>query len=307
MNPIMTAPPVVPSTPQMILKVSESLDKVEVVITPDQAARLLDRHNNHNRPFKKAAIAKYARLMRNGAWGDCADQIVFDIKGQLANGQNRLQAVVKSGLPQKFDVKFNAPVDIRQRCDMGCKRTTRDRLKLLGYDVTSSTTSIIYAIVAQKYGNAVPEEFEEPYYLRFQEALEFAEGFQFSQEIKYASYKAAIACAWMHLKSKEEVARLVRFVEIMNGHVEGWECNGVREKEVYSWRKAIIANKEDWQQFVRGQTGRVPVLRRFQYLIKCFVTRRPGPKFTKGSRRETLDKVFPAYEVYPADTSGIDD
>lgn len=67
-------------------------------IDPAQAATML-LHNTRNRPMKPATVNTYAKVMSSGDWTFTGESISFDLRGRLVNGQHRLSAVVKSGVP----------------------------------------------------------------------------------------------------------------------------------------------------------------------------------------------------------------
>lgn len=108
-----------------ILGVSEDLANVN--ITPDMARRLLV-YNTNNRKISDATVNKYAKCMENGEWFSDASMITFSSKGELTNGQHRLQAIIKSNTPVKFVVRLG--VDNFNQMDRGKSRTVIDNLML---------------------------------------------------------------------------------------------------------------------------------------------------------------------------------
>lgn len=65
-------------------------------ITPEDAAKYLGV-NIDNRKTKNRAIRSYATDMSNGDWECNGESIIFDKKGRLRNGQNRMKAIIRSG------------------------------------------------------------------------------------------------------------------------------------------------------------------------------------------------------------------
>lgn len=65
-------------------------------ITPEDAVQYLELNLN-NRSTKNRAVRSYANDMVNGDWECNGESIIFDCKGKLRNGQNRMKAIVRSG------------------------------------------------------------------------------------------------------------------------------------------------------------------------------------------------------------------
>jgi hypothetical protein len=96
-------------------------------IHPQKAKEILTTKNNINvRKINKALVANYARQMIAGNWHFSWDCIAFDKDGNLLNGQHRLTACVKSNIPIKTFVIYDA-VDITG--DTGRKRSAIEELR----------------------------------------------------------------------------------------------------------------------------------------------------------------------------------
>lgn len=74
------------------------LDITVEIITPAEAQAYLDNNAKH-RPIKEKKVAEYMAEMQNGQWRLNGKTICFDTTGRLLNGQHRLSAVVRSGVP----------------------------------------------------------------------------------------------------------------------------------------------------------------------------------------------------------------
>mgnify|MGYP006267278459 CR=1 FL=1 len=68
------------------------------VITPAEAQGYLNNNAKH-RPIKDKKVAEYMEKMQDGQWKLNGKTICFDSNGRLLNGQHRLSAVVRSGVP----------------------------------------------------------------------------------------------------------------------------------------------------------------------------------------------------------------
>ena len=113
-------------------------------ITPEMAADMLSRNQN-NRSIRTKVVESYARDMQNGAWEETAQAITFDVDGNLLDGQHRLNAIIKAGVPQNMLVVTDAPRS--SMYDAGLSRSMVDRLTMGNYDFPSSiTTSFICSV-----------------------------------------------------------------------------------------------------------------------------------------------------------------
>lgn len=68
------------------------------VITPQEAIGYLANNAKH-RPIKDKKVVEYMEEMQDGKWRLNGKTICFDSNGRLLNGQHRLSAVARSGVP----------------------------------------------------------------------------------------------------------------------------------------------------------------------------------------------------------------
>ena len=100
-------------------------------ITPNIASVYLAR-NTHNRKKKEKKIKEWAAVMKAGGWRLNGETIKFYEDGTLADGQNRLEAVIRSGVPVEMEVRYGIPNDVTT-FDIGSNRNMHDILVLSGY------------------------------------------------------------------------------------------------------------------------------------------------------------------------------
>ena len=131
-----------------------------VVVTPDRAARWLDR-NTRNRRLRARTLDRYTRDMENGRWHMDGSPIRFAKDGTLLDGQHRLAAVVKSGLSQKMLVVVGLVPEAQSVMDTGPARSAADALTMDGYSPTTT--------VALAAGAKLAIEFERGDYSHNQE------------------------------------------------------------------------------------------------------------------------------------------
>lgn len=119
------------------------------MISPSMAERWL-KVNLKNRRMKPHSVAMYAADMANGDWQWNGSAIVFDEDGGLIDGQNRLQAIIRSDKSIVSMVVRGLP-RLRQRTiDTGSKRSVADDLKIAGklnVNAIGATAKLLCAVV----------------------------------------------------------------------------------------------------------------------------------------------------------------
>lgn len=100
-------------------------------ITPDVAAEML-RLNTANRPLRRDWVSGIAAAMQRGAWKFNGDAIRITSSNVLADGQHRLAAVVKTGLPMRAVVVLGLDPTAFPTIDTGAKRTAANMLAVNG-------------------------------------------------------------------------------------------------------------------------------------------------------------------------------
>lgn len=121
------------------------------LITPGKAKSMLEL-NTHNRKSKSAAVARYARDMRNGVFMFTGESIVLDDDGVILDGQNRLMAVVDSDIPQWFVVVYGVSQIAQLDMDCGVARQFSDHLALLGVSSCNNVAALTRVVNAYKQG-----------------------------------------------------------------------------------------------------------------------------------------------------------
>lgn len=101
-----------------------------VLVTPELAQEWLDNYNTNNRKTKPEAITRYAREMANGRWDPDASDLKFSRTQELIDGQNRLLACTKAGVPFPTLIRTGLKLDTKTRVDTGIKRTIADTFTL---------------------------------------------------------------------------------------------------------------------------------------------------------------------------------
>lgn len=113
-------------------------------ITPSEAARLL-KLNTNNRCLSERRVTALANSMIRGEWVVNGDTLRISKAGRLLDGQHRLNAVVRSGLPQTFFVIHGLDDEAFKTIDTGRARTPGDMLSTEGiphYNTVASASSL---------------------------------------------------------------------------------------------------------------------------------------------------------------------
>lgn len=101
------------------------------LITPEIATQWLAK-NTRNRHIRERAVAELVRKIKNGQWQpNTLDAIGFYEDGTLANGQHRLTAIAKAGLPVYAKVEYNVPMEAAVCIDSGKSRTANDAVMIV--------------------------------------------------------------------------------------------------------------------------------------------------------------------------------
>ena len=110
-------------------------------ITPPLAQDYL-KTSTGNRPISKVTVNTYADIMKKGDWMLNGVPIIFDINGHLIDGHHRLLAVIKAGIPIRFDVARGASAEAFTTYDCGRHRNVAQLLAIKGannYNLIAST------------------------------------------------------------------------------------------------------------------------------------------------------------------------
>lgn len=137
---------------------NKKMETFVMTVTPEMAESLLvfnvppTQHCNGNsqRPIKqrilrKSNIENFAKLIKQGEFRLTHQGIAFmgDMVNpkRLLDGQHRLHAIVKTGIPVKMMVSWNCPEELFSAIDTGASRTFRDR-----YGWNNKQVSIVKSI-----------------------------------------------------------------------------------------------------------------------------------------------------------------
>jgi hypothetical protein len=106
------------------------LEFSKVLITPAYAKKLLES-NTSNRRLKTRKVAQYAEDMAAGRWKeDTGETIKISKTGRILDGQNRLHAIIKSGIAVYMHIVTNLEEEVFDVIDTGAVRSANDVFKI---------------------------------------------------------------------------------------------------------------------------------------------------------------------------------
>lgn len=122
-------------------------------VTPQQASLWLAGQSDHNRTLRERHVERLMRDMRNGTFVYNGESIKIDEEGNLMDGQHRLTAIVRSGIPQTMLVARCVPRITMRTIDRGEARTVADWLKIRGFKHYSCLSKAANDLLAFECGS----------------------------------------------------------------------------------------------------------------------------------------------------------
>lgn len=110
-------------------------------VTPEMANEWLSREDQVNRSLSVGVVNAYARLMAGGQWTLNGDTIVISSEGKLLNGQHRLRALIKAGIPVLMIVVDGVDPSAIDTMDDGRRRSVSDNLHISGTPMPAAASS----------------------------------------------------------------------------------------------------------------------------------------------------------------------
>lgn len=121
-------------------------------VTPARAEQFLAKNVN-NRPIRPRMVAAYARDLLSGRWQETGDAIKFAEDGTLLDGQHRLTAVVRTGVPVRLLIVRGLPRESQRVMDTGLKRQAADQVHIEGAAHGSVVASVARVALTIAHGS----------------------------------------------------------------------------------------------------------------------------------------------------------
>jgi hypothetical protein len=219
----------------------------------------------------------YARQMAAGFWTN-GSRIVFYKDGVLCDGQNRLAAVVESGVSCFFDILVGATHEEGANVDIGVKRSAHDALQIKGAEEWIANKYCVALVNSiHKFGTgSTGKDLRIAHHVIDQYASQNESWLKpivrlsqklHKKRLTSASYYAQLAAAYFNGEPLEE---LVDFHErLLTG-------------ENYDPQKNAVTRIREYIAEVNGSPWMFPVAydtaKRTQRAIKAFIDRQPLSK-----------------------------
>jgi hypothetical protein len=242
------------------------------IITPGMAAEILRDYNINNRSKKPGRIARYARHMAEDTWALTGDTIKFSIDGRLRDGQNRLTACVRAGVPFRTHIVFGIAKDAFDRMDQGKNRDGGDVLTTAGVGYAHLTAAAVRWVHLIETGRAKQRDTIEPSEILKLLRDKYDDIGQYVQQARsiYSTtgQPASLVMAMLYLFSKANPIRAAEFAAAWEsgkwaGKYQAIQFMQKRTSELQSAssgrvhdviRAALIINA--WNLFLSGRKGR---------------------------------------------------
>lgn len=98
-----------------------------VIVTPQDATKILEG-NAGNRKLRDRVVDRYVAIITAGNWQLSPQPIIIADTGRVLDGQHRLVAVERTGVPLPFTIISNVPESVFSILDRGAVRSTADAL-----------------------------------------------------------------------------------------------------------------------------------------------------------------------------------
>lgn len=112
-------------------------------VTPLNAKHILDKHNSRNRSLVPSTISLAASDMQQGFWCFNGAPLIFDLNGELMDGQNRLTAQIRAGTTETYLIVGGLDPDAMETIDQIKARTVKDILETTGSRNIPNVTQVI--------------------------------------------------------------------------------------------------------------------------------------------------------------------
>lgn len=168
-------------------------------ITPAYAEAILEG-NTANRNVRKNHVDYFVRVIQEGGFATTHQGVAIASDGTLLDGQHRLLAIVKAGIPVRMSVTRGMEKEAFQFIDTGIKRTNGDVTRL-GSHTVANIELVLLLLAGRK--SMQPDTKTPPY--KIEKIYSMAsDDFDRLRIMQRKSCYYAIAAYAAYLKSKDE-------------------------------------------------------------------------------------------------------
>jgi hypothetical protein len=202
-------------------------------ITPRMAKEWLARLGK-NRKLRKNLVGRYVKQLKRGEWHLTHQGVAFDEKGELIDGQHRLQAIVESGITARMPVATGVGQAAKMVLDTGSARSFHDALTIAGNrPVETREVAAIRRFIRGTLQSHHRGQQETVYQIqavmeRYQKELDFvtahlypSTGYGYRSRLRHSAITAASMRALVHTGEKERIGQFLDVV--VSGVTKGQE------------------------------------------------------------------------------------
>jgi hypothetical protein len=141
--------------------ISKTRVVTEETITPTLAEKMLVNADS-NRRAREAVVDDLARLLEQGKFVDAGSSIIFDRDGRMIDGQHRLKAIVKSGVPFRFIIVLGVDKKSQTYINSGIPNRLSDIFQFKGEKDAARLASTLSWVWRYESGYALKHQTNPP-------------------------------------------------------------------------------------------------------------------------------------------------
>lgn len=253
-------------------------------ITPSKAQELLDSNDN-NRRLNNGTIVAYVSDMKAGNWQEnVASPIAIDSNGVLRDGQHRMAAIVRCGIPIKMWVCRN--VDPEGLYDVGRPRNISDQMKISCTDLetvyASTAAQSVVRFFVLKGRQQMKSTFPEMRDFIYKNHDIFTPFFEGISQASYSKTGLAVVKTAMFTAYCDgvDIDSLKRFYDVLNTGMS----ESSRDFPIIAYRNYLV-------EHIGSPRTTIDEVKRCQFAIYKYMTN------SKTKRSKIPDE--PLYPLYP--------
>jgi hypothetical protein len=262
--------------PTQTRRPSDGVWTTTMFVTPEMAREWIAAGYDDDVKLKPGLVAQYAQDMKDGLWQLTHQGMAFDASGRRIDGQNRLHAIIASGVDGILTrVTFGMPKETREVLDGGRTRTIPEMACDPWMTRKVATIAKRLLLGARSEDKALSKPTVIQFARAHKDAILFADD-RDTGPIRKSAYRAAVAAAWYH-EDRSVLAQLLASV------VRGYDADPRRSATVVALTRRMTEPASG------GGVRMADDYLRAQRAIKAYVNREPLGRMRPQQR--------PIYEV----------
>lgn len=143
--------PIVETQEGLIDLVTGHVGTLTGLVTPDVARWLLEL-NTDNRPLSESAVRRFREILQQGRWINTGEPVIVSTEGILNDGQHRLTAIMRTGIPAVIDIRFGIERQAFKVTGTGTRRTAGNVLAMGGHKMATAQAGIARLLAIHDLG-----------------------------------------------------------------------------------------------------------------------------------------------------------